>query len=404
MANEGTITPDIIVIGGGPAGLLIARSLAPRLRVVLLEKRRIGETQKFWLTIRERLERHGLQHCITYSAPRVTAGTFLGELAPTYGDFCTVDEGLLLTTLAQQCTELGVCVKENAEVLSIAWRTNGVKVISSNGSYRARLIIDASGSVSPVASTFRLHKLRGFFSVYGAHIKGIHLNSTDIIGAHVIRLGHPPPIIEVIPTGLDSAFCIIFVAAKSIVDPTSLSAQFHSHVANNPFFTACDLQIINEKMGAIPIGWLRSRQLPGVMPFGEAAMVQAPLLGAAFNEVLEYLEFAAAAVTEAFHNPKPGPINVQVKYPFRKSVNDYLQMLLVKQILDGNIEKVEALVKFLGALGSDRSYRLYSGHLGFRDSVALTYAFLKSFLQIGKSGLNRSQVASNEISDDFTRN
>ena len=45
---------DCIIIGAGPAGLLLAKELSKKHKVLVLEKNNIGETNKNWLTYKDR--------------------------------------------------------------------------------------------------------------------------------------------------------------------------------------------------------------------------------------------------------------------------------------------------------------------------------------------------------------
>jgi flavin-dependent dehydrogenase len=366
---------DILVVGGGPAGLLLAEKLGRQLKVCLLERSRIGQTPKFWLTTAERLARHDLLAAAQNSATRATLGTFKGSFAYAEGDFAVADEAALLRILMDRCVQASVCLIENTKVLNVTINGQRLLLETTNGVYQARLVIDASGGGSPFAATFRLHRLEGFYSIYGAHLKDLNLASGDIIGGHIIHFGHPAPILEVIPTGPTSAFCIVFVVSKDVIEPAKLSTSFLEHVDYNPFFKANTSVGANDlKMGVIPIGQPLLKTLPGILPVGEAGMLQSPLLGAAFNEVLEYANLIAQSVLSAFSRQNEGIVQARVKFPIVKVVNDYVQLALVRSLLDGSLASFDRLTSFIKGLGPIGAYRLFATQLGWPDAPSLLKA------------------------------
>ena len=375
---------DVLIVGGGPSGLLLGSKLATRFKTVLVEQNTLGNTSKFWLTTPDRLKLHNLENSVIFTTRRGTVGSFLGAKAVAKGDYSVVDEKHLLKTLADRCTESGAELYERQKLNHIHWHRTHLEVHCSSIVLKTRLLIDASGGASPVASTFRLHKLLGFYSIYGAHLDGIRLQSNDIIGAHVIKLGFPPPMFEVIPTSNNSAFCVLFQASARLVEPQTLKMDFEAHCEDNPFFSLTEKKsTIEGKMGAIPIGRVSRRKLPGILPFGESSMIQSPLLGTAFNEVLEHCDGVARAVKRALEDRSGELPYMEIKYPILKTLNDRLQLFMVKRLVDGTTEDFEALVEVLRRIGPRRSYQLFCTRLRWCDLAA-------TFLALGRAQGGRS--------------
>jgi flavin-dependent dehydrogenase len=359
---------DVLIVGGGPAGLLLAGKLGKHLDVCLVDRHRVGQTSKFWLTTDARLARHDLLAAAQYRTTNATIGTFQGPVAEAHGNFTTVDERTLLALLVERCVEASVRLVEDTKVLSVA-RADGRQVASTTrGQFHARVVLDASGGASPFAATFRLHRLEGFYSIYGAHLRDLDLATGDVVGAHIVHFGHPAPLFEVIPTGPTSAFCVVFLASRTVVAPTTLSALFQEHVAHNPFFVPRRSGgVLDVKMGVIPIGSGCGRAPRGILPVGEAGMLQSPLLGAAFNEILEYGDHIVDKVRDAFRAGRDGIVHPRVTFPAIKAVNDRVQLLLARRLLEGTLASFERLVQFMKILGPVRSYRMFCTKLGWVD-------------------------------------
>jgi flavin-dependent dehydrogenase len=374
---------DILIVGGGPAGLLAASYLAERHNVALIERGLLGETTKYWLTTFRRLEKHALSECVSYKASSMVVGTFLGGHLETFGDLVVVNDQLLMSLLVKRCKRRGVLFAEHCSLLNLKWTDNRILVETTSKSYVTRLVVDASGARSPIATTFRLHKLYGFFSVYGALLQNISLRSDKVILAYVERLGDPPPIIEVFPSGKDAAYCSVFIYSKLLTPPQNLKTLFEEHCSKNGFFiTSDDTVIVSPKMGAIPIGAIGKQHLAGIVPVGEAGLVQPPLLGSAFNEVLEYCEDVCAHIARVLMRTAGVPSRPSYAYPLLKRVQDRLQLNLICALLNGNVEAFDRFVRSMAKLPSETIYNLCFSELTW-GQIATTA--IRSPLRITRS-------------------
>ena len=388
---------QVIVLGGGPAGLLAAAHLAPSLEVMLLERGQIGTTDKFWLSTIERLKLHGLEDCIVHRANRGTVGCFLGPPAVASGEYCVVDEEHLLRTLKNRCASRGVRLREGVAAMSVSWGPNELSVRTTSAEARCRLIVDATGGNSPLALTFRLQKIKGFYSIFGAHLQGVDLLTQDIVGAEVLRLGLPLPLFEMVPTGGESAHVVLFHAVQRLIPPSNLEVSFNEHLCENPFFRMRSSTVATPTLGAIPIGAPSARRLPGVIAVGEAGMIQAPLLGTAFNEVLDTIDPMMNRVLAAFDSQKHGVVSPRVSVSGRKRANDAIQSVLASLLLRGSIEGFERLVRFLHLLGPERAYRLFASRLHGMDWQSIICSAVRA-------RLGRDKLAPQELSHNLPRN
>jgi flavin-dependent dehydrogenase len=300
------------------------------------------------------------------------------------GDFAVVDDRLLLSRLLERCRKHGVSLQEQTTLLNLAWINDRVIAETTHGRYRARVVVDAAGGSSPIAATFRLHRLHGFYAVFGALLRGITLHTENIVLAFVERLGDPPPILEVIPCGRDSAYCVVFVYARELTEPQALEGLFQSSCRHNRFFSMTDAaNIAQTKLGAIPIGAFHRRRLSGVIHIGEAALVQPPLLGTAFNEMLQYSAAICDYVVDFLRSSSKGRRELRYRFPFRKRLQDRLQMVLTRSLLRNNVEAFDRLVRSLSYLPPSVVFKLFSNELAGGDIAAAIAGLSRQLIGLG---------------------
>ncbi|HEX9080211.1 MAG TPA: lycopene cyclase family protein [Desulfuromonadaceae bacterium] len=165
---------DVIVVGGGPAGLAIASELSARFRVLILERNVAGTTDRFWFVPPDVLDDKtrpfsygGVTRFLTktYSMH----GDDLIWRAKLFGSYPYIRDKDILTHWAGVCRANGTTILGRCSYRGHSVDESGVAVASDRGVFRGRLLIDASGYDSPIVKQYGIDR-SGFYwwSVFGA--------------------------------------------------------------------------------------------------------------------------------------------------------------------------------------------------------------------------------------------
>lgn len=172
---------DVVVIGGGPAGLAIASELSRNWRVLVVDKGQAGTTKRSWFVPPNVIDDE--VRPFTYGGvTRFLASTCTGATANwrarQFERYPYVDEKTILPHWVSVIEDNGSEVLSQCEYRSHEVSAKGVSIDTTRGKFQARLLIDCSGYNSPIAKQYGISRAGYYWwSVYGA--VGEHPNGLD---------------------------------------------------------------------------------------------------------------------------------------------------------------------------------------------------------------------------------
>ncbi len=152
---------DVIVVGGGPAGLAVGSELSYKHKVLLVDKNVAGKTARSWFVPLDAIDEKVMPY--TYNGvARFITQTFGGaDIAWTtelfdrypYVDDKTLPPHWREVIVGNGSTVLDECTYSDSNV------SDGIVTVdTSKGRFRARLLIDASGYDSPIVAKYKIDR------------------------------------------------------------------------------------------------------------------------------------------------------------------------------------------------------------------------------------------------------
>lgn len=165
---------DVIIVGGGPAGLSVGSELSKALKVLVIEKDVIGKTTKSWFDPKDIVEKNpdilpytygGVQRFLTNTC----SGTPFDWQARLFDRYPYIKEKEILLYWKDVILKNGSVILEECPYEDHAVKKDRVIVETLQGRFECKLLIDASGSDSLVLKRYEIqNKNYYWWSVYGA--------------------------------------------------------------------------------------------------------------------------------------------------------------------------------------------------------------------------------------------
>ncbi|MGE0753857.1 MAG: NAD(P)/FAD-dependent oxidoreductase [Alphaproteobacteria bacterium] len=333
---------DVVIAGGGFAGLLCAKTLAARgIRVHLLERKAeagIG-MHTTGIIVKECADEFTIPEHLTRKVTRVrlyAPNLKYTELKSSTYFFLTTDTPGLMRHLSDEAISAGAVIHYDT-----AYR-NGVhdgENIRVNDSYICKFLIGADGPRSKVADDFKLGQNTQFLLGAEAEYTGLPLGDEGAFYCFLNQqlaygyLGWVIPGVGVTQVGLAQR-----MPARPDID------AFVKHMGSSFDFTGAD--VAARRGGLIPVGGLVEPFFCGnVLLLGDAAGMVSPLTAGGIHTALRYGKLMGEAIADHLQHGGPHPCaHMRRVYPrfyfkqlLRKSYEwfapDWLLNLLVGNVL-----------------------------------------------------------------------
>lgn len=276
MSSDGIY--DVIIVGGGPAGLAVGSELSYRHRVLLIDKNVAGLTARSWFIPFDAIDEKVMPYTyggVTRFMTQTFGGANIAWKTQLFERYPYVDEKTLLPHWVEVIRNNGSEILDQCAYLDSTVCDGIATVQTSKGSFRARLMIDATGYNSPIVQKYNINRDNYYWwSVSGSinkHPNGLNgMNVGDYMMWQTFRntnadanasMSSGRPIFSYEILSEDTSFSFAFYLRRERVSREVMDNEYMKLMRDEPATANFhDAEITELKYGWYPAGAL-SQQL-----------------------------------------------------------------------------------------------------------------------------------------------
>jgi flavin-dependent dehydrogenase len=294
------LTTDVVIAGGGIAGLLIASALAPRFSVVLLEQSESLPRNKYWLTdVQAARENPQIEACVDKSYDFLDFVAFDGLTATIHGNYCLWDTDALIELLSRKLMTNGARVLTGHRLYTFNCGKGNISVRANAKTIQAKLLIDCMGFGSPIVGAKDVATISGYYIVQGCEVAVT--GRVRPIALDNVVMGRHPAFFELFPTSEGTAHAAIILPSRSYKIDRSLQKEFAFIVTQSHYSERIAWKTGADErpyFGIVPVGRLHQPALDRIVFFGEAGQANPAASATGLTRFLRACRRVADGLTE----------------------------------------------------------------------------------------------------------
>lgn len=290
------LSADVVVAGGGVAGLLIASALPPGISVILLEQNESLPRNKYWLTDAEAARVDAdFEACIDRHFDFLDFIAYDGLTATVKGSYCLWDTDRLIDLLSARLQKSGGKLLTGHQFYTLSYDKNSISIRANAETIRAKLFIDCMGFGSPLVGAKNIATITGYYLLHGCEVP-VNQNVRPIALDNVV-INRNPAFFELFPTSRATAHAAIILPSRRYKAERSLQKEF-SFILNKSHYAEQirDPRGASERayFGIVPVGHLYQPALDRIIFFGEAGQANPAASATGLTRMLRtYRELAS---------------------------------------------------------------------------------------------------------------
>lgn len=353
---------DMIIIGAGPAGLLLGKELSKTHNILILEKNKIGETNKSWLTYENRWEKEKFpKSLITNKFNKWKS--FIFEQNYTVKDkFICIDEKCFLKYLAKIITNNNSDIFESFEFKNFKRKDNCIII---ENKFSTKLLIDCSGTNSVIVKKYNLIKEKQYYNCYGFYAKFKRLENQNYYAAFDTK-NSEKLYFGVTKIAPKTAFLLYFNYSEKEINPNLIKKYI---AETNTLFNIKKYEIIEEKITSYFTGTLKTNVLDNIFLFGDAGGLTPSFIGMGFNEILRQHEKIAKHLSSCLIKNKLNKKDLKIPENIEQDISNHLMEIISFIQFDPSAKSLSELVEIVKTLPNSTLRKIYRNDISKDETV-----------------------------------
>lgn len=341
---------DILIIGAGAAGLILAKNLHKEFNLLVIEKEK-SFTSKTWLTKKSLLKENNLEKYITMEFKKYFISTAKSKKKIFVdNDYCSVDEKGICESCIQ---EIGANIHYNEEFIQYKNKKNYIEVKTSKNIYECKLIVDCSGVHSKIARGNHLYKHELFHNIYG-EIYNYSMKNEEINMFSVYLKEKPNIFFEAVPISKSKCVAYTFHIGHCMHKIETLKHDHQLHIACFDKIHHTKLQHkIDHIEGTIPLRTMKTNALDRIVFFGDSSNIVPPFSGVGFSYILKHNKTITEHIKKCLISNKLSKKDLRYKLSKEENLSFNCYMIIARIFQKLNIDEIDELFISMNDLSSE---------------------------------------------------
>ena len=372
---------DCIIVGAGPAGLLLAKELSKMHKVLVIEKNKIGETNKNWLTykdrwFKEKFPKTFIENEFKEWSVQMKHGKNSNQFI-IKDNFICFNEHKFLSWLAKICLKQKCTIKDLTTFNSFIRKKDKLII---NKTFTTNLLIDCTGIDSKIIKKYNLIDLPIYINCFAYIGKFNHLKNTNYYCLYRNKNRHNY-----------SSFGFTKIA------PKLAQLQYFKYSNNRPNlkkykeemllaqkdFRIPKHKLVELKIASYPTGLLKKRELDHIILFGDAGFYSPSLNGMGFNEILKQYKKVAKHISNCIKNNLYLETNLKLPDNIADNINNLLFRLLGLIINDIPQDVLNEIFTVINKLSQSDIKKIMRNDVTDKETIKIFKLFFK-YLDLNK--------------------
>lgn len=375
-----SLKADIVILGGGISGLLLAAELSKFNRVIVVERdAKRAQQNKYWVTP-SNVDASPLGSFVDRQYHYMDFISSDGAFRRVFGDF-TLWNGDDVIAHLYALAEANGCVFLFEHHFFSFRRLHGRAVVScEEKEIDCALVVDCMGWQSPFALAFSLATIRGYYFAVGLEMEmAAEIEPTCL---HNIKLSNDARYLEVFPRSNGHAFISLIAPLSSLDKRNEVSREFHFILAHTPYSSKLRrLPETRSLFGVVPVGAMKKQAIDNVYFFGEAGYSHPAATGACLTPLLKTLPSVAANLTRCVAENTLRGVDLGAAAGGLSALNKRFQLNLYNEVLSWSSKDFSDVIRKLENVDDKMITRVLFGDIDMASILTV-----RSILRLLKNG------------------